>query len=565
MTKNTGLLCSVFVAKATAFKTFGLEKNKGFEGFRLIGLHSPICNCCCLVKRRAFIAALRGMAADDGERVTATDTDAVREAETVVALVTTEKPDVKQAAPGGSMSQSLDVPLRGLEVVEDLKVHHREFFGGVGSYTVLKHQHLSQSMMSGSFTSTASTGGTTEYRGCFNGNPHEEGPIPNGLGVRVNPDGSSYSGEWKDGFPHGQGEWKAAEPSCESYVGEWKRGKKHGFGTMKFNNGDCYEGDWTDGKFQDNHQGFRDDQPLEGTRSLLPRNHGSLPTAHETMGFLRNLSHFVLPTSWEKSVDVTAPATADPVADGDVPLTLPKVAAVYRQKIAQVHDDLEQLRAYANSGAAASYPGRPGRRGLAASFFYSGGEKKDAEMNNFLAKDAAESETDAADLFEESVERERHAALAVSKGKNLEAKKDYAQIAQNEEEMEKLMTRAAEDAEEDALLVKQHDDKGRDIDALPYTDDDPDRGKYTYANGDEFMGLWDKGNKLSGTFYYRDGRLSTRKWQDGKLVSCQEFDSRKRAYQPTLTHTQVHDPQRVQYSANGSMSNMITCNGVRVS
>ena len=30
-----------------------------------------------------------------------------------------------------------------------------------------------------------------------------------------------------------------------------------------------------------------------------------------------------------------------------------------------------------------------------------------------------------------------------------------------------------EDAEEDALLVKQHDDKGRDIDALPYTDDDP--------------------------------------------------------------------------------------------
>ena len=47
------------------------------------------------------------------------------------------------------------------------------------------------------------------YRGCFNGDPQVEGPIPNGLGVRVNPDGSSYSGEWKDGFPHGQGEWKA--------------------------------------------------------------------------------------------------------------------------------------------------------------------------------------------------------------------------------------------------------------------------------------------------------------------------------------------------------------------
>ena len=78
----------------------------------------------------------------------------------------------------------------------------------------------------GSFTSKCSNGGVTErlgacfgfgnseapmvrYRGCFNGDPQVEGPIPNGLGVRVNPDGSSYSGEWKDGFPHGQGEWKA--------------------------------------------------------------------------------------------------------------------------------------------------------------------------------------------------------------------------------------------------------------------------------------------------------------------------------------------------------------------
>ena len=32
-----------------------------------------------------------------------------------------------------------------------------------------------------------------------------------------------------------------------------------------------------------------------------------------------------------------------------------------------------------------------------------------------------------------------------------------------------------------------------------------DRGKYIYANGDEFMGLWDKGVKLSGTFYYKAG------------------------------------------------------------
>ena len=49
---------------------------------------------------------------------------------------------------------------------------------------------------------------------------------------------------------------------------------------------------------------------------------------------------------------------------------------------------LRQLRAYANSGAASpGFPVRPGRRGLAASFFYSEGEKKEVEMNNFLKQD----------------------------------------------------------------------------------------------------------------------------------------------------------------------------------
>ena len=61
-------------------------------------------------------------------------------------------------------------------------------------------------------------------------------------------------------------------------------------------------------------------------------------------------SHFVLPTSWEKSADGAAPDAPGAVADGDVrgvaPLTLPKVAALYRQKIGQVHDDLEQPGMY---------------------------------------------------------------------------------------------------------------------------------------------------------------------------------------------------------------------------
>jgi len=251
------------------------------------------------------------------------------------------EPPKAEEGDAGSMSQSLDTPLKGLEEVDDLKVIHRDFPDGSGSFTVLHHQHLSKSMMSGSFTSTASNGGVTQYRGCFQGDPHHEGPIPKGLGVRINPDGSSYTGEWKDGQPHGHGEWKAAEPSCESYVGDWKCGKKHGFGIIKLANGDSYEGDWADGKFQD-------------------------------------------------------------------------------------------------------------------------------------------------------------------------------------------------------------------------------RGKYVYANGDEFMGLWDKGVKLSGTFYYKDGRISTRKWENGRLVSCQDFDSRKRAYQPTITHSQVHNPERSQYGATGTLSSMVSANGVPV-
>lgn len=39
--------------------------------------------------------------------------------------------------------------------------------------------------------------------------------------------------------------------------------------------------------------------------------------------------------------------------------------------------------------------------------------------------------------------------------------------------MEKLMSRAAEDASEDAMLVRQQDAHGRNVDAIPYTDDDP--------------------------------------------------------------------------------------------
>lgn len=74
-----------------------------------------------------------------------------------------------------------------------------------------------------------------------------------------------------------------------------------------------------------------------------------------------------------------------------------------------------------------------------------------------------------------------------------------------------------------------------------------DRGKYSYANGDEFMGFWDKGIKTNGTFYFKDGRVSTRRWEKGVLVSCQDFDAQHRHYQPTLTKARVHDPEANKY------------------
>lgn len=225
------------------------------------------------------------------------------------------------------MMQTLDIILPMPGQCNDLQIVTRDFPDGRGKFEALHNASLANSLMSGTFESTSSKGdGVTRYEGTFLNHPHQERPTPSGQGVRTNPDGSSYAGQWKDGFPDGHGEWKAAPPSVESYVGEWKRGKKHGFGCQKYANGDTYEGDWANGKFQD-------------------------------------------------------------------------------------------------------------------------------------------------------------------------------------------------------------------------------RGKYIYANGDEFLGIWENGVKKNGTFYFKDGRVSTRKWENGRLVTSQEFDSQRRTYQPTTSKAQVHDPARNAFGA----------------
>jgi len=231
--------------------------------------------------------------------------------------------------------ENIEVPME-----LDLEVVQREFPHGQGKFEVLHNNQLSRSLMTGNFENAASTGGVTKYEGTFLNDPHKEQPLPHGQGIRENPDGSTYAGQWKDGFPHGRGEWKAPSPSCESYVGEWKKGKKHGFGLQNFATGDSYEGDYADGKFQD-------------------------------------------------------------------------------------------------------------------------------------------------------------------------------------------------------------------------------RGKYTYANGDVFQGIYDKGLKVSGSFYFKDGRVSTRKWENGKLLSSQDFDTRSKEYNPTVSHHQIHAPDRNVYGAKVSFG-MVSPRGVKI-
>jgi hypothetical protein len=57
-----------------------------------------------------------------------------------------------------------------------------------------------------------------------------------GLGVRLFPDGNSYSGMWVAGKKHGLGVF--AFPDGESYCGEYRNGRMSGRGVYSFANGD---------------------------------------------------------------------------------------------------------------------------------------------------------------------------------------------------------------------------------------------------------------------------------------------------------------------------------------
>ncbi len=63
-----------------------------------------------------------------------------------------------------------------------------------------------------------------------------------GTGKMVYYDGTSFEGDFKDGFPVGNGKGKMLYSNGDIYEGELKDGNPFGKGKMLYSNGDIYEG-----------------------------------------------------------------------------------------------------------------------------------------------------------------------------------------------------------------------------------------------------------------------------------------------------------------------------------
>jgi S1-C subfamily serine protease len=75
--------------------------------------------------------------------------------------------------------------------------------------------------------------------------PCPTGVFHNCYGTHTWVDGDKYTGEFKDGWPHGQGTYTWT--SGGKYTGEYKNGNMHGQGTYTYANGNKYVGEWRDG------------------------------------------------------------------------------------------------------------------------------------------------------------------------------------------------------------------------------------------------------------------------------------------------------------------------------
>jgi len=69
-----------------------------------------------------------------------------------------------------------------------------------------------------------------------------------GEGTWVRPDGTRYEGQWENDKPDGKG--TIVWPDGRKYTGQWKNGKRHGQGIDIRPDGKAIEGEWEEGEFK---------------------------------------------------------------------------------------------------------------------------------------------------------------------------------------------------------------------------------------------------------------------------------------------------------------------------
>ena len=114
-------------------------------------------------------------------------------------------------------------------------------------------------------TQTVATATPSAQPNCLRGN------CQNGEGTYRHPDGSEYTGDFRNAKMHGQGAYVYAGRG-EKYVGEWRNGAIDGQGAYYYRSGNRYQGEWRNGRKHgqgtylyangDKYVGdFADDQP----------------------------------------------------------------------------------------------------------------------------------------------------------------------------------------------------------------------------------------------------------------------------------------------------------------
>ena len=92
---------------------------------------------------------------------------------------------------------------------------------------------------------TISSGEMDVLSGGNNASKTSNQVLISGNGVLTLEEGSTYSGEIKNGVPDGKGKLTMVDGT--QYDGEWKNGVPSGYGTIATPNGFKYEGEWKDG------------------------------------------------------------------------------------------------------------------------------------------------------------------------------------------------------------------------------------------------------------------------------------------------------------------------------